>query len=54
MMKTFKTTFNIGISQKALSKGFVVPLKINFKNTPHIILVAPSGTSLSRRFLQIF
>lgn len=43
MMKTFKTTFNIGISQKALSKGFVVPLKINFKSTPHIILVAPSG-----------
>lgn len=42
MMK-FDTSVYVGVNQTALSKGVLVPLTIDFKNTPHMILVAPSG-----------
>lgn len=43
MMMKFDTSVYVGVNQTALSKGVLVPLTIDFKNTPHMILVAPSG-----------
>lgn len=42
MMK-YDTSFTIGVEQKALSKGFVLPIKIDFAKAPHLLLSAPSG-----------
>ena len=35
----FDTSVYVGVNQTALSKGVLVPLIIDFKNTPHMILV---------------
>ena len=42
MMK-YSKIFVAGISQKALDKGFALPLKIDFSKSPHLLLSAPSG-----------
>lgn len=44
MMMKFDTSFTVGISQTALSKGFVLPIKIDFSKTPHLLISAPSGS----------
>lgn len=36
--------FCVGIDQKLLGKGVVVPLRMNFHSVPHLLIVAPSGS----------
>ena len=44
MMMKYDNSFIIGISQKGLDNGFVLPVKVNFSSVPHLICVAPSGS----------
>ena len=44
MMMKCNTSFNLGIDNKALSRGFVLPLKVNCKKTPHILLCGSTGS----------
>ena len=44
MMMKCNTSLNLGIDNKALSRGFVLPLKVNFKKTPHILLCGSTGS----------
>ena len=43
-MMNYNTSYNLGIDKKALSQGFVLPLKVNCKNTPHILLCGSTGS----------
>ena len=44
MMMKYDTSFTVGIDQTALSKGFALPIKIDFSKAPHLLLSAPSGS----------
>lgn len=44
MMMKYNVSFNIGVEQKALSQGFVLPIKIDFNKSPHLLLSAPTGS----------
>lgn len=43
-MTNYKTTFNLGVDKKALSQGFVLPLKVDCSKTPHILLCGSTGS----------
>ena len=43
MMK-YDVSFNVGINQQALSQGLLLPVKVHMSKTPHLALIAPSGS----------
>lgn len=43
MMSYSDDTLHIGFEQNALTHGVKVPITVNFRSVPHLLIVAPSG-----------
>lgn len=44
MMSFSYNILTVGYSQFTISKGFILPVKIDFSSVPHLLIVAPSGS----------
>lgn len=43
-MMTSDNTVVVGVEQKALAQGLILPQRIDFSKVPHLLIVAPSGS----------
>ncbi len=43
-MTKFDNSFTVGVEQSALTRGLMIPVKIDFSSVPHLLIAAPSGS----------
>jgi len=43
MMMNCDASFKVGADQTLLSQGLIVPVKVDFRKAPHLLIAAPSG-----------